>query len=214
MGNPLKFSKGENPTRHYCPSRSARRPADPELISLPSGRPFGKGDILAQLRWQKCGPLNWRVKSKVRCFTDTSFLCALYREQDNTERADTFMEQLEGEVIVSSQVLWEFRQSARFQVFRYQSDKTKGFSKSEAERMIGMLAANVKAGGLELAKVEWPDVHSIAETLSATHTMKGGHRPMDIIHLSTAKHLGLKYFLTFDGNQKKLAEAEGFVVPA
>ncbi len=148
----------------------------------------------------------------MRCFTDTSFLCALYREQDNTERADTFIKENRVEIIVSSQVLWEFRQSARFQVFRHRFDKTKGFSKLEAERMIKMLAANVKAGGLKLATVSWPDVHSIAETLSANHTMKGGHRPMDIIHLSTAKHLGLKYFLTFDGNQKKLAEAEGLVV--
>lgn len=79
--------------------------------------------------------------------------------------------------------------------------------------MLGVLAANVKAGGLTLATVEWPDVHSIAETLSATHTIKGGHRAMDIIHLATAKQLGLKRFLTFDGNQKKLAEAEGLVVP-
>ena len=149
----------------------------------------------------------------MRCFTDTSFLCALYREQDNTDRADAFVEQFRGEIIVSSQVLWEFRQSARFQVFRHHSDKAKGFSKPEAERMIGVIAANVKAGALILATVEWPDVHSIAETLSASYTMKGGHRPMDIIHLSTAKHLSLKHFLTFDGNQKKLAEAEGLVVP-
>lgn len=149
----------------------------------------------------------------MRYFTDTSFLCALYREQDNTERADAFMEQIKGEIVVSSQVLWEFRQSTRFQVFRHQSDKTKGFSKSEAERMIRVLAENVKAGSLTLETVEWPDVHSIAETLSSSHTMKGGHRPMDIIHLATAKHLGLKHFLTFDGNQKKLAEAEGLIVP-
>ena len=149
----------------------------------------------------------------MRCFTDTSFLCALYREQDNTERADAFMEAYEGEIIVSSLVLWEFRQSARLQVYRYQSDRTKGFSKSEAERMLGVLGANVKAGGLTLATVEWPDVHSIAETLSATHTMKGGHRAMNIIHLATTKHLGLKRVLTFDGNQKMLAEAEGLVVP-
>ncbi len=149
----------------------------------------------------------------MRCFTDTSFLCALYREQDNTARADAFMARFKGEVIVSSQVLWEFRQSARFQVFRHQSDKTKGFTKLEAQRMIGVLAGNVKAGSLTLATVEWPDVHSIAETLSATYTMKGGHRPMDIIHLSTAKHLGLKHFLTFDGNQKKLAAAENLSVP-
>jgi predicted nucleic acid-binding protein len=149
----------------------------------------------------------------MRCFTDTSFLCALYREQDNTERADAFMEAYEGEIIVSSLVLWEFRQSARLQVYRYQSDRTKGFSKSEAERMLGVLGANVKAGGLTLATVEWPDVHSIAETLSATYTIKGGHRAMDIIHLATAMHLGVKRFLTFDGNQKTLAEAEGLVVP-
>lgn len=149
----------------------------------------------------------------MRCFTDTSFLCALYRLQDNSERAFAFTESLKGEIAVSSQVLWEFRQSARFQVFRHQNDNSKGFSKSEAESMIKVLAANVKAGVLVLAAVEWPDVHSIAETLSATHTMKGGHRSMDIIHLATAKHLGLKHFLTLDANQKKLAEAEGLKVP-
>jgi len=43
--------------------------------------------------------------------------------------------------------------------------------------------------------------------------MKGGHRAMGIIHVSTAKNLGLKYFLTFDGNQKNLAEAQELVVP-
>jgi predicted nucleic acid-binding protein len=79
--------------------------------------------------------------------------------------------------------------------------------------MMGVLAGNVKAGSLTLEQVEWADVHSIAETLSASHTMKGGHRSMDILHLATAKHLSLKHFLTFDGNQKKLAEAQGFVVP-
>jgi len=43
--------------------------------------------------------------------------------------------------------------------------------------------------------------------------MKGGHRAMGIIHVSTAKNLGLKYFLTFDGNQKNLAESQELVVP-
>lgn len=149
----------------------------------------------------------------MRCFTDTSFLCALYREQDNSAEADAFISSFNGEIIVSSQVLWEFRQSARFQVFRYQNDKTKGFPKAEADRLIEALADNLKAGAFILATVEWPDVHSIAETLSAAYTMKEGHRPMDILHIATAKHLALKHFLTFDANQTKLAEAEGFQVP-
>lgn len=156
---------------------------------------------------------NWAVNSDMRCFADTSFLCALYCEQDNSECADAFMERRMGQVVVSSQVLWEFRQSARFQVYRYQLDKTVGFSKTEAERMIKVLSENVASGILTLATVEWPDVHKIAETLSATHTMKGGHRATDIIHVSTVKNLGLKYFLTFDGNQKNLAEAQELIVP-
>jgi predicted nucleic acid-binding protein len=148
----------------------------------------------------------------MRCFADTSFICSLYRLQASSEDAFSFMERFKGEIVVSSQVIWEFRQSARFQVFRYQNDKTMGFSKAEAERMMGALAENVTAGSLTLATVDWPDVHSISEALSATHTMKGGHRLMDILHIATAKHLGLKHFLTFDGNQKKLASAEGLLV--
>ena len=54
------------------------------------------------------------------------------REQDHTDRADAFMEQFKGEIIVSTQVLWEFRQSARFQVFRHRRDKTRrGFQNSK-----------------------------------------------------------------------------------
>ncbi|MFV1993976.1 MAG: type II toxin-antitoxin system VapC family toxin [Verrucomicrobiales bacterium] len=149
----------------------------------------------------------------MRCFADTSFLCALYRDQDTSECADAFVAGFNGEIVVSSLVLWEFRQSARFQVFRHRNDRTKGFTKREAEQMLGALDANLEAKAIRLEAVEWPDVHSIAEHLSAIHTMSGGHRSMDILHLATARHLQLNQFLTFDANQVKLAEAERLRVP-
>ena len=149
----------------------------------------------------------------MQLFADTSFPCALIREQDNSARADAFMESFEGAIIISSLVLWEFRQSARFQVFQYHRDKTKGFSKGEAERMLKALQNQIDAGIFELAAVDWQDVHSIAEALSATHTIKNGHRSMDVLQIATAKHLKVKHFLTFDVNQKKLALAEGLEVP-
>ena len=40
------------------------------------------------------------------------------------------------------------------------------------------------------------------------HTMAGGHRSFDVLHVATALHLGAREFLTFDGNQRKLAAAE------
>ena len=39
-------------------------------------------------------------------------------------------------------------------------------------------------------------------------------RSFDILHVAAAIHLGAKEFLTFDANQRKLAEAEGFKVPS
>ena len=64
-------------------------------------------------------------------------------------------------------------------------------------------------GALEMATVDWVDVHRIAERLSATHTKVNGHRAIDILHLATAIHLSAKELLSFDGNQRKLATAEG-----
>lgn len=52
-------------------------------------------------------------------------------------------------------------------------------------------------------------VHQLAEELSGRHTEQRGHRRADILHVATAVHLGAAEFLTFDANQKLLAEAEG-----
>ena len=65
--------------------------------------------------------------------------------------------------------------------------------------------------GFDKAKrdpVDWAAVHQRAEALSAAHTISSGHRLADILHVATALHLGVAEFLTFDSNQKKLAQAE------
>ena len=147
------------------------------------------------------------------CFADTSFLCALYREQDNSSKADAFIAQHSASITVSSLVVWEFRQSTRFQVFRFSKDRAQGFSKAEAERMLAALDANLRTGAIIVKEVEWPDVQSLAERLSAGHTMVRGNRALDILHLATAIHLGIGQFLTFDLRQKSLAEAEQITVP-
>ena len=66
--------------------------------------------------------------------------------------------------------------------------------------------------GFDKAKrdpVDWAAVHLRAEALSAAHTISSGHRLADILHVARALHLGVTEFLTFDSNQKKLAQAEG-----
>jgi predicted nucleic acid-binding protein len=51
-----------------------------------------------------------------------------------------------------------------------------------------------------------------AEDLSGRHTLKGGHRSFDVIHVATALTLEATQFLTFDERQRQLAMAEGLEV--
>lgn len=144
---------------------------------------------------------------------DTSFLCSLYRKQVHSPRAIAFMENRSAAVSVTSLLLLEFRQSLRLQVWLHTKDRAKGFSKREAERMATDLASDLKAGVLEIVEVDWAAVHQQAEELSGRHTEKDGHRFADMLHVATALHLEAPEFLTFDENQKKLAQAEGMKVP-
>jgi predicted nucleic acid-binding protein len=146
-------------------------------------------------------------------YPDTSYLCAMYREQDNSRRADVYNDHLSGSLPVSTFLLLEFRQSVRFQARLFEKDRSKGFSKAEGTAMLRALQSDLAEGILEMVAPDWADVHRIAEELSAKHTDSGGHRLADILHVATAVHLGAEQFLTFDANQKKLAEAEGMVVP-
>ena len=145
-------------------------------------------------------------------YSDTSFLCALYIPQTSSERAISFYERLSEPLHVSNLVLFEFRQSVRFQAFLFSRDRTKGFSQREAERALEQLDKNISSGVVVLAAADWADVHSLAERLSARHTLSRGHRALDILHVATALHLNVRQFLTFDSNQRSLAEAEGLKV--
>ena len=141
-------------------------------------------------------------------FPDTSYLCAFYRRQDNSPAAAAYFKALPEALHVSGLLLYEFRQSVRFQVWLYARDKTRGYPLSVAEVALAKLQSNLDTGALVVVTADWPDVHRLAETLSKRHTMTGGHRNLDVLHVATALHLGAREFLTFDTNQRKLAAAE------
>ncbi len=146
-------------------------------------------------------------------FPDTSFLCALYRAQVNSQEADAFMAGLVGPLRLSSLLLLEFRQSVLIQIRLQANDRSKGFSPAEGQQMLRDVQMDLNSGVLAVCPVDWADAHLRAEILSGVHTPTCGHRLADILHVATALHLGATDFLTFDVNQKRLAEAEGFKVP-
>jgi predicted nucleic acid-binding protein len=141
-------------------------------------------------------------------FPDTSFLCAIYRRQDNSPEAAAYFETMPEALHVSGLLLYEFRQSVRFQVWLHARDKGKGYPQADCDHALADLKTDLETGALVVANAEWPDVHRLAETISKRHTIAGGHRSLDILHVATALHLGARQFLTFDASQRKLAAAE------
>ena len=145
-------------------------------------------------------------------YPDTSFLCALYVPQDNSVPAAAHYREMTEPLHMTVLLLYEFRQSARFQTFLHAHDRRKGYPLAVAEKAIADLQANLASGAVAIVPADWPDVHVIAERLSAQYTGRGGHRAFDLLHVATALHLNARQFLTFDANQRRLAETEGLQV--
>ena len=141
-------------------------------------------------------------------FPDTSFLCAFYRRQDNSATAAAHFKAMPEALHVSGLLLYEFRQSVRFQVWLHARDKSKGYPQADCDRALADLQTDLDTGAVVVVTADWPDVHRLAETLSKRHTIAGGHRSLDVLHVATALHLDAREFLTFDTNQCKLATAE------
>ncbi len=146
-------------------------------------------------------------------YPDTSFLCALYRPQQNSQRAASHAAGMTEPLHVASPLLYEFRQSTRWQAWLNTKDAAKGFDRAAAQGALVKLQANIADGIILVTPIDWADVASTAERLSAQYTWTEGYRGFDVIHVATAVHLGATEFLTFDDKQKQLAEAEGFHVP-
>jgi predicted nucleic acid-binding protein len=146
-------------------------------------------------------------------YPDTSFLCALYVPQGNSSHAINYVGELLHPLTSSSLLFFEFRQSLLFQAFRHSKDWNQGFALTVARAAATALQSDVKAGLYLHEAVDWAQVHQVGERLAFQHTVAGGHRSFDILHIATALHLGAEAFLTFDVNQRTLAEAEGLRVP-
>ena len=118
-----------------------------------------------------------------------------------------------GPLEVTTLLLYEFRQAVRFQIRLHRHGPSKGYSRKEGVKMVADLKSDLVSGDVSTIPAPWPQVHLAAERLSELYTDASGHRSMDILHVATAIELGVKEFLTFNSNQKKLAKSEGLVVP-
>jgi predicted nucleic acid-binding protein len=138
---------------------------------------------------------------------DTSFLFSLYGNDANTPRAVAWLKSHRTVLTLTTLNEYELGNALRFAEFR------KGIAPGEAAMFWAQYEVDRASGRLKVPICNLADVVVEAKRLSASHTLMGGHRGFDILHVASALRMRATHFLTFDANQKKLAETEGLDVP-
>jgi predicted nucleic acid-binding protein len=138
---------------------------------------------------------------------DTSFLFSLYGNDVHTSRSLVHVQQSNKAIQLSILNQFELANAFRFAEFR------QAIAPGTASIYQSHFDADVAQGRLPIMVCNLATIINQALFLSAKHTITGGHRSFDILHLATAIHLGATEFLTFDANQKRLAQNEGLTVP-
>lgn len=146
-------------------------------------------------------------------YPDTSFLCAVYREQGNTLRAREFVHQLGAALPISPLLEFEFAQAVRLEIFRHRHDHRRGYSELEGMNMLARFAADMERGALRAVPVDFIQVLHRAARISENRTIRLGCRSFDVLHIAAALELGAREFLSFDAGQRTLAETEGLLLP-
>jgi predicted nucleic acid-binding protein len=140
-------------------------------------------------------------------YANTSFLYSLYVQQAHSAKAAAYMAAVhDGALPLTTLGRFELLNAIRLSVFRQQ------LNPRVAAIDVLTIKADIDSGVLGVISCDWAAVHAEAERLSARHTAEGGHRSMDILHVATALSMGAREFLSFDGNQTRLASAEGLTV--
>lgn len=137
----------------------------------------------------------------------TSFLFSLYGSDAHSPKAVAWVSRNTRALYLNSLIQFEFGNALRFSEFRGAIP-----SGASAQYWAGFEAA-VAQGRLIVATSNLADVVDEAKRLSSIRTLTGGYRGFDILHVASALKMKATHFLTFDGNQKKLAESEGLVAP-
>ncbi|MDB6128456.1 MAG: PilT protein domain protein [Verrucomicrobia bacterium] len=138
---------------------------------------------------------------------DTSFLFALFGRDDHTPAAQRWAGRKSATaIIVTALSRYELENALRFAAFR------KRISPVDASTSLAAIEHDLQSGSLRLSPCDYDAVLREARRLSVLHTLAGGHRSFDILHVATALVLKVDLFLTFDANQRVLAKSVGLAV--
>lgn len=132
---------------------------------------------------------------------DTSFLFSLYHKDAHTAAAIALLAKAAEPLGLSVLNEYEFGNALRF------AESRRLLPPGDALFRLRAFDEDRAAGRWHYSGIPLEDIVAEARQISGQHTVKGGHRAFDILHVAHAKLAGPRLFLSFDANQLALAKA-------
>ncbi len=137
-------------------------------------------------------------------YCDSSFLLPLYvYEAESSEKAGKIAGSWKEASWISPLGELELTNAVCRKIFE------KEISTDLAHRALRDFHQDVKEGLFRWSSLNLAMMFRDATKLSLQQTPTSGHRSLDILHVSAAKLIGAKQFLSFDIRQNQLATAQG-----
>lgn len=139
-------------------------------------------------------------------YPDTSFLVALYVDEDSSPEAREYMYRNAEALAFTPFHRLETRTALRLRVFRAES------TVSELKATFQRIDEDLVEGILVHTPLLWADALREAERIGDATLTQIGVRSGDLLHVASAVVLGAREFVTFDQRQAKLARRAGLKV--
>jgi predicted nucleic acid-binding protein len=143
------------------------------------------------------------VATTEQTYVDPSALSLLYLHQEGSRQIADWRARTTEPLVVTHHGRTEIVNAICRAVFREQ------INEKAMDKALSVLAADFANGRLHQADILWRAALNRAAGLSQTYTSNLGTRASDVLHVACALELKLRYFLSFDQRQQKLAVATG-----
>lgn len=139
-------------------------------------------------------------------YYDTGVVLKLYTEEQQSDAIRNFVTSRGRAIPFSSLHLSECVSALRLKCFRGECGE------DEASAAILDIESDLRTGVLARTAIDWDETWSECRMISDRYAASTGCRTLDALHVSCAKLLGIREFVTTDERQLRLATKAGLRV--
>ncbi len=142
----------------------------------------------------------------MKTYYDTGIFIKLYTTEPESTSVANFVKTRAKPLFITELHIAESHSALRLKEYRREC------TRQNASDALEMLEHDLRSGALQLVDVDWIAVWQECARLTDQFSGQLGIRTLDTLHVSIARLVGFKEFVTSDSKQSKLAKLSGFVV--